>query len=138
MYFTTGSIVFLGLAAFSTLANAQQVAYGQQLQNNDQTNHWVTWKEHEHACPGMQVLDVLTKDPCAQPFNLGTVRYTLTGCSGDSGHPTAILDSSGLQVGGCTANDNDKINCHDGLHDIIKHGVCTVVSGKRAMKRDFE
>ncbi|KAI8623434.1 hypothetical protein F5Y19DRAFT_458662 [Xylariaceae sp. FL1651] len=130
MQFNTGSLLFLGIAAFSSLANAQavSVAFGQQLQNNDQTNHWVAWVEGQHACPGMQVLDVLTKSPCEQAFNLGEVMYTFSGCSGDNGAPTVLLDSGGLQIGGC-APASDKINCHGGLHDIIKHGVCTVVDG---------
>ncbi|KAI1456389.1 hypothetical protein F4805DRAFT_432685 [Annulohypoxylon moriforme] len=131
MQFNVGSLVFLGIAAFSSLANAQAgaVAFGQQLQNNDQTNHWVAWVEGKHACPGMQVLDVLTESPCGQTFSLGEVQYTFTGCSGKSGPPTAILDSGGLQIGGCSANANNKINCHKDLHDIIKHGVCEIVSG---------
>ncbi|KAI0895034.1 hypothetical protein F4806DRAFT_88735 [Annulohypoxylon nitens] len=131
MQLNVGSLVFLGVVAFSSVASAQAqaVAFGQQLQNNDQTNHWVTWVEGKHACPGMQVLGVLTKSPCGKTFSLGEVQYTLTGCSGDNGPPTAILDSGGLQIGGCSANDNDKINCHDGLHDIIKHGVCEIVDG---------
>ncbi|OTA52914.1 hypothetical protein K449DRAFT_470246 [Hypoxylon sp. EC38] len=131
MQFNVGSLVFLGIAAFSSLANAQAqaVAFGQQLQNNDQTNHWVAWVEGQHACPGMQVLDVLTESPCGKAFSLGEVQYTFTGCSGDNGPPTAILDSGGLQVGGCSANSNKKINCKKGLHDIIKHGVCVIVTG---------
>ncbi|KAI2778418.1 hypothetical protein F4815DRAFT_242761 [Daldinia loculata] len=128
MQFNAGSLVFLGIAAFSSLASAEAVAFGQQLQNNDQTNHWVTWVEGKHACPGMQVLDVLTKSPCDQAFSLGEVMYTFTGCSGN-GPPTAILDSGGLQIGGCSAHDHNKINCHDGLHDIIKHGTCVIVTG---------
>ncbi|KAI1799282.1 hypothetical protein F4811DRAFT_565712 [Daldinia bambusicola] len=129
MQFTIGSL-FLGIAAFSGLASAQQaVAFGQQLQNDDQTNHWVAWVEGQHACPGMQVLDVLTSSPCAQAFSLGEVQYTFSGCSGSNGAPTVILDSSGAQIGGCSANANNKIHCHGDLHDIIKHGVCTIVNG---------
>ncbi|OTB04207.1 hypothetical protein M426DRAFT_11829 [Hypoxylon sp. CI-4A] len=123
------SLVVLGIAAFSSLANAQTVAFGQELQNDDQTNHWVTWVDGEKACPGQQVLDVLTETPCGQPFNLGEVEYEFSGCSGDNGAPTVLLDSSGLQIGGCSANANNKINCHDGNHDIIKHGTCTIVNG---------
>lgn len=126
MQFTTSALVTLTLGALTSLASAQAVAFGQQLQNEDQTNHWVAWVEGEHACPGMQVLTELTESPCEQAFQLGTVLYEFTGCSGENGAPTAILDSGGLQVGGCSPA-SDKINCHDGLHDIIKHGVCTIV-----------
>ncbi|KAI1428352.1 hypothetical protein F5Y12DRAFT_56707 [Xylaria sp. FL1777] len=128
MQLNAGSLVFLGIAAFSSLTSAQTIAFGQELQGNDQTNHWVTWVDGEHACPGQQVLGVLTESPCGQSFSLGEVEYTFTGCSGDAGPPAAILDSGGLQVGGCVANSHDKINCHDGLHDIIKHGTCKVIT----------
>ncbi|KAI1494269.1 hypothetical protein F5X96DRAFT_9519 [Biscogniauxia mediterranea] len=117
MQLNVGSLVFLSIAAFSSLASAQAVAFGQQLQNDDQTNHWVAWVEGKHACPGMQVLDVLTESPCNQVFNLGEVMYAFSGCSSDSGPPTVLLDSNGFQIGGCTTA-SDKINCHDGLHDI--------------------
>ncbi|KAF2228655.1 hypothetical protein EV356DRAFT_420140, partial [Viridothelium virens] len=100
------------------------VAFGQQLQNNDQTNHWVAWVDGDKACPGMQVLDVLTDKPCEKAFTLGEVVYTFSGCSGDAGAPTSILDSSDSPIGACSSDSNDKINCHDGLHDIIKHGTC--------------
>ncbi|KAI1401091.1 hypothetical protein F4819DRAFT_459645 [Hypoxylon fuscum] len=122
-------LVLLGIAAFSSLASAQTIAFGQELQNGDQTNHWVVWVDGKKACPGQQVLGVLTKTPCGQPFNLGEVEYAFTGCSGDSGPPTVLLDSAGLQIGGCTANANNKINCHGDNHDIIKHGTCVVVNG---------
>jgi hypothetical protein len=128
MQLNAGSIVFLGIAAFSSLASAQAIAFGQQLQNNDQTNHWVAWTEGEHACPGMQVLTKLTDSPCNEAFSIGEVMYTFSGCSDGSGSPpTVLLDSGGLQIGGC-APASDKINCHDGLHDIIKHGVCAIVN----------
>ncbi|KAI0181172.1 hypothetical protein GGR52DRAFT_567410 [Hypoxylon sp. FL1284] len=129
MYAATRSLVFLGLAAFSSVASAQSIGFGQELQNNDQTNHWVVWIDGENACPGQKVLGVLTKTACGQPFNLGEVEYTFSGCSGDSGPPTLLLDSAGLQVGGCKANENNKIHCHGDDHDIIKHGTCTVVNG---------
>ncbi|KAI1165598.1 hypothetical protein F5B18DRAFT_649554 [Nemania serpens] len=128
MQFNVGSLVFLGIAAFSSLASAQTIAFGQELQNDDQTNHWVVWIDGEHACPGQQVLGVLTDSPCGQAFNLGEVEYAFTGCAEPSGPPTVILDSGGLQIGGCSADSSDKINCHDGLHDIIKHGTCVVVT----------
>lgn len=37
--------------------------------------------------------------------------------------PQAVKDASGNIVRRCTL-DSDKINCHDGLHDIQKHGKC--------------
>ncbi|KAI1188618.1 hypothetical protein F5B17DRAFT_439430 [Nemania serpens] len=128
MQLNAGSLIFLGIAAFSSLASAQTIAFGQELQNDDQTNHWVVWIDGEDACPGQQVLGVLTASPCGQAFNLGEVEYAFTGCADPAGPPTVILDSGGLQIGGCSADSNDKINCHDGLHDIIKHGTCVVVT----------
>ncbi|KAI1871794.1 hypothetical protein JX265_005780 [Neoarthrinium moseri] len=127
MQFNIGSIVFLGVAAFGSLASAQAVAFGQELRNGDQTNHWVAWTEGQHACPGQQVLDVLTKSPCGQSFSLGEVSYSFSGCSADSGAPTVLLDSGGLQIGGCKTASG-KINCHGDNHDIIKHGVCAIVN----------
>ncbi|KAK9780719.1 hypothetical protein SCAR479_01905 [Seiridium cardinale] len=127
MQFNIGSIIILSIAAFGSLANTQAVAFGQELQNDDQTNHWVAWTEGEHACPGQQVLDVLTKSPCGQSFSLGEVEYTFSGCSGDKGPPTVLLDSGGLQIGGCKSA-SDKIHCHGDDHDIIKRGVCAIVN----------
>ncbi|KAF2231421.1 hypothetical protein EV356DRAFT_293230 [Viridothelium virens] len=131
MQLNAGFLTFLGITASSSLASAQQsIAFYQQLQNNDQSNHWVAWVDGEHAYPGMQVLDVLTKAPCDRVFSLGEVMYTFTGCTGDGTAPTAILDSGGVQIGGCSANDNSKIHCGDDLHDIIKHGKCGIVNGE--------
>ncbi|KAI4869097.1 hypothetical protein F4820DRAFT_62287 [Hypoxylon rubiginosum] len=131
MKLNAGSLFFLSIAAFSSLASAQAIAFGQELQEGDQTNHWVTWIDGKNACPGQQILGVLTKSPCDQPFNFGEVEYTLSGCSGETNSPpTVILDSDGLQIGGCTtAHSGNKINCKDGLHDIVKHGTCVIING---------
>ncbi|KAI1811193.1 hypothetical protein GGS20DRAFT_127197 [Poronia punctata] len=128
MQYSIQTLAILGLTAFTSLTSAQAVAFGQQLQNNDQTNHWVAWTEGEHACPGMQVLSKLTDTPCGHGFSLGEVRYQFSGCPDEAGTPpTVLLDSGGLQIGGCKPA-SDKINCHDGLHDIVKWGVCEIVN----------
>ncbi|KAI8633573.1 hypothetical protein F5Y19DRAFT_470813 [Xylariaceae sp. FL1651] len=139
MHFNAGSVAFLGLVTFNSLASAQiQIAYGQELQANDQTNHWVAWEDGLEPCVGQagerQVLGVLTKSPCDDTFSIGEVMFTFTGCSSTNGAPTAILDSGGLQVGVCSA-DSHTINCHKvkghgEVHDIIKHGTCTVATAE--------
>jgi hypothetical protein len=133
MQLDTRLLTFLCIATFSSLTNAlpsteaappPAVAFGQQLQNNDETNHWVTWVEGEDACPGMQVLDVLTQPACDKSFQHGEVIYTFTGCSSDG----AILDSSGIQIGGCSTVPQQHIGCKDNLHDIVKHGTCVIIT----------
>ncbi|KAI1347258.1 hypothetical protein F5Y01DRAFT_295602 [Xylaria sp. FL0043] len=129
MRVNVGSLVYLGIAVFGTYSSAQVIAFGQELQNNDQANHWVTWIDGENACKYHQALDVLIKTPCDQAFNFGEVEYTFAGCSGTDGPPTILLDSAGLQIGGCV-HTYDYVNCNNGDHDIIKHGKCTVVNGE--------
>lgn len=60
----------LSLALLSGLASAAvNIGYGQQLQNNDQANHWVVWIEGESACPNSRTLGPLVQSPCNQNFN---------------------------------------------------------------------
>ncbi|KAI0903036.1 hypothetical protein F4823DRAFT_569083 [Ustulina deusta] len=124
MYSKTETLIFLGIASISGLANAIQVGYGQQIQNSDQTNHWVIWVEGDHACPGMSVIGSLAGSSCGQGFVVDGSYYQFGGCGGGN-EPGQLLDSSGSSIGGCSRKDNGyKISCHDGLHDIVKHGVC--------------
>ncbi|KAI0911983.1 hypothetical protein F4823DRAFT_245551 [Ustulina deusta] len=51
-------------------SNISNVAFGQQLQDEDQTNHWVVWLEGKSACPPAVILDLLTDSPCGMTFEL--------------------------------------------------------------------
>lgn len=46
------------------------IAFGQQLQDDDQSNHWVVWEEGKDACPPDTVLNVLTSPPCGYEFQV--------------------------------------------------------------------
>ncbi|GAP86393.1 hypothetical protein SAMD00023353_1800130 [Rosellinia necatrix] len=123
MYSKTGSLIFLSIACAGGLANAVSLGYGQQLQESDQANHWVIWTEGENACPGMTVLDTnIVDSPCDQPFIVQGVTYKFGACNGGT-EPASLLNANGEIIAFCNL-DHDKINCHKGLHDIVKHGVC--------------
>ncbi|PSR80598.1 hypothetical protein BD289DRAFT_440422 [Coniella lustricola] len=118
--FVTASYV---LAAPSVLeSRAVDVGYGQQLQNSDQTNHWVVWIEGESACPATRTLSSLLTSPCNQYFTLAGERYKFVNCNGNN-EPQAVKDATGSIVRSCEL-EHDKINCHNGIHDIVKHGKC--------------
>ncbi len=53
-----------------------KIGYGQQLQNNDQTNHWVVWVDGVTACPNLRLLGPLTSSPCGQVFSLAGTSAT--------------------------------------------------------------
>ncbi|KAI0146087.1 hypothetical protein GGR57DRAFT_516942 [Xylariaceae sp. FL1272] len=133
MHFNTGSAIFLGLVAFNNLARAQSIAFGQQIQDDDQANHWTVWLDKiDNPCKVEQVLNNLVDEPCGQPFNLGEVAYSFEACTGPSlydaaAQPTVLLDSAGLQIGACGTAE-DYISCSDGSHDLRKHGVCEIVN----------
>ncbi|KFY19502.1 hypothetical protein V491_04403 [Pseudogymnoascus sp. VKM F-3775] len=111
----------LSLALLSGLASAAvNIGYGQQLQNNDQANHWVVWIEGESACPNSRTLGPLVQSPCNQNFNYNGDTYHLADCD-QSNEPKSVV--GGGETKGCRL-DNDKINCHNGIHDIVKHGYC--------------
>ncbi|KFY68377.1 hypothetical protein V496_01120 [Pseudogymnoascus sp. VKM F-4515 (FW-2607)] len=109
------------LALLTGLASAfVPIGYGQQLQNNDQANHWVVWVEGKSACPNSRTLGLLVKSPCGQEFKYEGDTYRLADCD-QSNEPKS------LKGGGVTRScrlDNDKINCHGSTHDIVKHGYC--------------
>ncbi|KAI0145530.1 hypothetical protein GGR57DRAFT_506724 [Xylariaceae sp. FL1272] len=122
MHFPTQISTLLTIASMSGFATAVEIGYGQQIQNGDQTNHWVMWTEGQHACPGMTVIGPITQAACGQTFSVAGETFTFAGCTGTV-EPASLLDSSGTTVGFCH-RESDKITCHDGLHDIVKHGVC--------------
>ncbi|KAI0199443.1 hypothetical protein F4808DRAFT_432491 [Astrocystis sublimbata] len=126
MQFTTSTLAVLGTVIFSNLTSGESIAYGQQLQDGDQANHWITWQSDKHACHSTQVLQKLIDSPCDKPFFAGKVQYAFSGCTGDAHEPGAILDSGGLQVGTCRPTSHKKIPCHHGEHNIIKRGVCDI------------
>ncbi|KAI0468903.1 hypothetical protein F4859DRAFT_489376 [Xylaria cf. heliscus] len=100
------------------------VGFGQQIQTSNEANYWVVWVEGDSACPNIQSLDPLTDNPCDITFRLpgGTEKLKLGDCDGNNMPHSLYLDS-GSFVRTCTA-DSDKINCHHGEHDIVKHGKC--------------
>ncbi|KAH8158475.1 hypothetical protein CIB48_g9773 [Xylaria polymorpha] len=65
---------------------------------------------------------IITGSSCGQAFIVDGAQYSFGSCGGVE--PGVLLDASGNPIGGCSRTDNGKkINCHDGLHDIVKHGV---------------
>ena len=98
------------------------IAYGQEIQNSDNQNHWVIWNEGSSACPIRQVLGLLTSNPCTQLFTVDDSQFQFGDCD-SSNEPTVLLDSKGTQIVQCTEN-SDHINCSGSQHDIIKHGYC--------------
>ncbi|KAI1131087.1 hypothetical protein F5Y10DRAFT_234229 [Nemania abortiva] len=102
-----------------------KVAYGQQIQNNDQANHWVVWMEGRDACPPLQVLGLITSDPCNSNFTLpGTDNLEFAGCD-NYGEPHVLL-SEGKYVRACKkSKTKSTIRCHDkNMHNVIKRGRC--------------
>ncbi|KAI1414482.1 hypothetical protein F5Y13DRAFT_188143 [Hypoxylon sp. FL1857] len=101
-----------------------KVAWGQELQNSDQTNHWVVWVEGESACPTASKLSVLTNSPCGQPFNIRGQQLSFAGCS--KNEPVNVLASDGSKVLSCSPNGKygRQMNCHGDQHDIVQHGYC--------------
>lgn len=90
-----------------------KVGWGQELQNHDQTNHWVVWVEGESACPAAVELAVLTRSPCGPSFSLkGQQRLSLGDCS-SSNEPRSVIGSDGSKVLSCGKNGKDgrKIHC---------------------------
>lgn len=88
-----------------------KVGWGQELQNHDQTNHWVVWVEGEDACPAAIELAVLTSSPCGGSFNLKGQQLSLADCSGNEPH--SVHGSDGSKVLSCGSNDkrDHKITC---------------------------
>ncbi|KAI5862499.1 hypothetical protein GGS23DRAFT_78885 [Durotheca rogersii] len=112
------------LAEIEARAVNFKVAWGQQLQNHDQANHWVVWVEGESACPAAIELAALTRSPCGRRFNFKGQTLSLGDCADNK--PRSLLNSSGKKVKSCGANGkkNRKINCKGSQHDIVQHGFC--------------
>ncbi|KAL7628442.1 hypothetical protein AAE478_002645 [Parahypoxylon ruwenzoriense] len=139
MQFAKNILLTLSLAAASLAAPATspaselearapipnfRVAWGQQLQNHDQANHWVVWVEGESACPAAIELALLVNSPCGQRFNFKGQQFSLGDCSDNE--PRSLLGNDGKKVLSCGSNGkgNKKITCHGSQHDIIQHGYC--------------
>lgn len=95
-----------------------KVGWGQELQNHDQTNHWVVWVEGESACPAAIELAVLTGSPCGQPFNLKGQSLSLADCSDNE--PRSVHGSDGSKVLSCGSNGKNgrKITCQYVISEI--------------------
>lgn len=106
-----------------TNAGVVKIAYGQQIQTDDEANHWVVWIEGENACPPAQVLGLLAAIPCGTSFNIsGSDGLELSDCGEDS-EPNA-LHANGQFVRLCKQSKQKTIHCHGDQHNIIKHGKC--------------
>ncbi|KAI1370408.1 hypothetical protein F4677DRAFT_451415 [Hypoxylon crocopeplum] len=101
-----------------------KVGWGQELQNHDQTNHWVVWVEGESACPAAIELSVLTQSPCGLSFNLKDQALSLADCADNE--PRSVHGNDGSKVLSCGPNGKNgrKITCHGSQHDIVQHGFC--------------
>ena len=93
-----------------------KVGWGQELQNHDQTNHWVVWVEGESACPAAIELAALTSSPCGSSFNLKGQQLSLADCSGNE--PRSVHGSDGSKVLSCGSNgkNDNKITCQYVIH----------------------
>ncbi|RGP78647.1 hypothetical protein FLONG3_3269 [Fusarium longipes] len=104
----------------------KKIAWGEQIQNGDESNYWVAWIEGEHACPGDSVIVNKSENICGRLFTLAGLQLSFTAC-GTTGEPnTVISGSSGYEYGHCGPNGKNgrKINCPKGSHDIKQHGYC--------------
>ncbi|GJE90026.1 hypothetical protein PsYK624_061470 [Phanerochaete sordida] len=103
-------------------ASPDNIGFGQQLQNTDQANHWVTWIDGESACPNTRLLGLLVNSPCGQQFSFNGFTFQLGDCGSDN-FPRSLLDANGGFIRSC-ASHTPKITCHGSEHDIIQHGRC--------------
>lgn len=111
----------LALAARNA-TDVVKIAYGQQIQNDDEANHWVVWIEGENACPPAQVLGPLAESPCGTRFSIaGSNELELADCDDD--REPNVLHADGEFVRLCKPSKKT-IRCHGDLHDVIKHGKC--------------
>ncbi|KAL3955862.1 hypothetical protein ACCO45_009881 [Purpureocillium lilacinum] len=116
------------IGAAATPSCSVNVAYGHQLQDYSQNNNWVVWVEGNDACPNRQVLvpvvfGALENGPCDSEFTFNNCACHFEDCG-----PWWVLTPGRLVCEGITLPCQDtkleKIHCHGGEHDIIKHGKC--------------
>lgn len=133
----TLGLALLGVAVSTVLAAPQdssagsnktelvKVAFGQQIQTDDQTNHWVAWIEGSTACPPSQILGTLVNDPCGQRFDLpGSKDLEFAGCDND-GLPHVLL-ANGKFIRTCKESKKTLKCVPAGSgHDVVKRGKCT-------------
>ncbi|KAJ8122394.1 hypothetical protein ONZ43_g1400 [Nemania bipapillata] len=99
-----------------------KLAFGQQMQDEDQTNHWVVWVEGKEACPPTQVLGSLINSPCGVRFNVpGVQNLEFSGCDAE-GEPHMLL-VDGNFARSCK-HSKHSVHCVDSVHSILKHGKC--------------
>ncbi|KAH7021547.1 uncharacterized protein B0I36DRAFT_388219 [Microdochium trichocladiopsis] len=112
--------------AFSLEARAiPSVGLGQQIQADTQINDWVVWEHGKTACPNTRAIAHLVYSPCGIKFTApgSSERVQFCSCIGGTGAPTALCDANGKKIRDCKTK-NDKINCHNGVHDIVQHRYC--------------
>ncbi|GAW13860.1 hypothetical protein ANO14919_032510 [Xylariales sp. No.14919] len=120
-YALLGAMLPAVLAVDVPASNVSNVAYGQQLQADDEANHWITWEEGKSACSYAQVLGPLVEELCNQVFDLpDSLNLEFRDCD-EKGNPNALF-SDGQFVRTCKHHKHT-INCHKG-HNVIKHGKC--------------
>ncbi|KAI0968139.1 hypothetical protein F4678DRAFT_443400, partial [Xylaria arbuscula] len=78
MHAATVVIALLGAAVSPAIAwptildelhsNISDIGFGQQLQEDDQTNHWVVWEQGKDPCTPFAVLGSLSYGPCNTTF----------------------------------------------------------------------
>ncbi|KAI0391530.1 hypothetical protein F5Y17DRAFT_440065 [Xylariaceae sp. FL0594] len=101
--------------------DAPNIGYGQQIQRSNEQNWWVVWIEGKSACPNTVSLGPLVTNPCNYVFFIDGWSLHFGDCDGNN-EPRSLY-SGNSYIRRCVG-DSDKINCHDGLHDIVKHGKC--------------
>ncbi|KAE8383046.1 hypothetical protein BDV26DRAFT_180198 [Aspergillus bertholletiae] len=119
--FLTAVLASPAPAEAAPVAAVHPIGYGQQLQNNDQANHWVVWIEGKSACPNSRTLSRLVDSPCGHTFYFDNQPYHLADCGSDN-EPRRVVQPGGKSQS--CSRDNRKITCHGSTHDIVKHGKC--------------
>ncbi|KAJ8121473.1 hypothetical protein O1611_g10093 [Lasiodiplodia mahajangana] len=101
-----------------------KISYGQQMQIDDQANHWVVWLHGKDSCPPLAVLGSVTQEPCGQNFTLpSSETLQFAGCDDDN-EPHVLL-SEGKFVRSCKVRSiKATVHCHGKEHNVIKHGKC--------------
>ncbi|KAI1277025.1 hypothetical protein F5Y07DRAFT_407973 [Xylaria sp. FL0933] len=120
------AIVPAAMAEEDNHDNVTKIAFGQQLQNGDQANHWVVWKEGKSPCPPL-VLGSLVQSPCNSTFNISgsTDTFEFRDCD-DANEPNTLF-FNGKFGHICKLYEKwHTIHC-PGDHNILKHGKHTPI-----------